>query len=803
MEFDLLRCGYCKREYNLHQHLPRLLLACGHTICTACIVSLIQGRFEMFCPFDKTQYLILPDRGINTFPINPTLKQILEGRTEKEMCKQHDEEITFFCMNDRTKVCSVCIHEGRHKDHDLKSLKKIKEEFDNRNKKVNIILGDLGHFLNSADSILHESEAGALKDIEESYERVIQMITQKKVEIISRTRMFFDIQRQKLEEMKSNSLKKNIIGHIEELALKNNSGIDTRKLMELIEKTKAIFIEKQAQRSKILDNQSQDFKYYTEQCLQAVNRSFELQSQLLKTQETNIKDIIDKFGQLYINNSKEEDKKKLFNAIISKANKLITLSQNGDCILIAPKENTPENNEPQDLKLSLEKARNLEDFIIRLDNKTIMEDTVNALYLIWTTLNKVCSLKLDFIGEEIQDHDVVNILRATFWKVKDLKKFEINLDNSHVTDNTTVFFLFREVIPKLLNLKSLALNLRYTKISDRTIETLATTSLPLINSLENFQLTLCGTQITDESVVQMFGSMEKVVRLALDFDFTQITDISINAFTKVTLPTMHSLQEFELYLSNTQVTDVSISHLLQSVPPVGNFFLSLDQTAISDRSLEIFAGSSLQRMENLDRFVLSLRSTNVGDQGVKALLSQLKRTKKLGLYLGNTKITNDFMQVFHQNMFNVMENLQEFDISLIDTLVTDEGVIQMFRNMPYTKYFSLSLADTKISDRTLKAFVETTLKTMPNLEYLQLNVWRTQVTDEGVIELFKCIKNIKRLRIFLQGTTVTNRSVDILEKYILNNEIRGLESLEIALDNTGVTPRGIAKLDQIKSNLNI
>ena len=45
-------CGVCKRRYNLGDRIPRILVHCGHTFCTSCLIK--------FHHIDHIQDMVIP-----------------------------------------------------------------------------------------------------------------------------------------------------------------------------------------------------------------------------------------------------------------------------------------------------------------------------------------------------------------------------------------------------------------------------------------------------------------------------------------------------------------------------------------------------------------------------------------------------------------------------------------------------------------------------------------------------------------------------------------------------------------------
>jgi hypothetical protein len=46
---DLNKCVLCKQDYDLAEKMPRILVHCGHTFCTECLIKFHQ-EFRIRCP---------------------------------------------------------------------------------------------------------------------------------------------------------------------------------------------------------------------------------------------------------------------------------------------------------------------------------------------------------------------------------------------------------------------------------------------------------------------------------------------------------------------------------------------------------------------------------------------------------------------------------------------------------------------------------------------------------------------------------------------------------------------------------
>ena len=56
-------CGVCKKKYNLGDRIPRILVHCGHTFCTSCLIKFHHVDHIRWCesPEQKSQSTAPPE----------------------------------------------------------------------------------------------------------------------------------------------------------------------------------------------------------------------------------------------------------------------------------------------------------------------------------------------------------------------------------------------------------------------------------------------------------------------------------------------------------------------------------------------------------------------------------------------------------------------------------------------------------------------------------------------------------------------------------------------------------------------
>ena len=166
-DFSQLKCPLCNIFYNSFENIPKILIICGHSICSKCFQSSINFNKKLICPIDNCEYDI---KKIENFPINLALldfiknslnkfninnqkqifnkinkynspnissisflsnstnksKNLLESikkiKSNKKInnCIEHQNRpLDILCLDDKKKICSNCALFGKHKNHNI------------------------------------------------------------------------------------------------------------------------------------------------------------------------------------------------------------------------------------------------------------------------------------------------------------------------------------------------------------------------------------------------------------------------------------------------------------------------------------------------------------------------------------------------------------------------------------------------------------------------------------------------------------------------------------------------------------
>ena len=79
--YDETKCPSCNLQYDEEIRIPRILLNCGHTICSQCISLSENAQTPLKCPEDNTEYQNI---SLISFPINKALIRLLHKISESK-----------------------------------------------------------------------------------------------------------------------------------------------------------------------------------------------------------------------------------------------------------------------------------------------------------------------------------------------------------------------------------------------------------------------------------------------------------------------------------------------------------------------------------------------------------------------------------------------------------------------------------------------------------------------------------------------------------------------------------------------
>jgi hypothetical protein len=152
-------CGVCKKKYNLGDRIPRILVHCGHTFCTSCLIK-FHHVDHIRCPYCKKLINNIDSPAkIESLPLNlnifgelvktdPVIMMLIDPESQNNLtslCPYHEEKQKhFYCSYHETNFCRECI-KSYHKLNeccvvDLYDIDKLYQLNEQNIKKNNMII---------------------------------------------------------------------------------------------------------------------------------------------------------------------------------------------------------------------------------------------------------------------------------------------------------------------------------------------------------------------------------------------------------------------------------------------------------------------------------------------------------------------------------------------------------------------------------------------------------------------------------------------------------------------------------------
>lgn len=785
----------------------------------------------MLCPVDKTSSSTQGKKATD-FVTNLALLQAIDLKPraaskprDRDLCKTHEERLDLVCLTDRCKICKYCKEYGNHKYHEVTHVKNVEGEAKTKKAYLEAMLKDFDNGQKDIDKLYDDEKNLLVQVVHNKFDNLINFLKTKKKEIGSEIGSSFDTERAKVKQSLSRDVGSRwpIEEQIASLSRKRLDEQFFNALQEPLptqarEDYEAFKVYSQELQRTLADSidamsmsivsQVNHFQHYDCKPQNALTR---VQSDHPIKQTTlnhdtgrglSMQDVyttrpLGRSNNTLILSPNQSQSQYMTSQTQSERFKTGILNPSKDMYMTPPRGRMMSPS--RGVMLSPEKVISKDGRMgLELNKDALSRDRLQALSSLWRQVDQVHDLKIDFRDDKVTDDELFEFFMSDFWSRSDILNLTMNFQGCQVGDQSIITLIF-EVLPKLRRIQSINLNLNFTKITDQTIKTFAEYLSTVSNQLENFQLGLYNTDVTDESVSLLFMAMGRVREFSLELGHTKITDESIEIFAKKTLLTMKWLESFKLYLYDTAVTDNSIIQLFTNMENVTSYTLELGGTKITDQTIEVFSRNTLSTMRNIQNLQLGLYNTEVSDQSVSKLFIEMRNLKTFSLNLGNTKVTDSSLRLFAKQTVPSMRNLEVFQLYLYNTQVTDHSIAYIFRSMSSIVTFLLDLDNTKITDVSLEQFARA-LQTMSSLQNLQLGLYNTNVTDKGVSKLFMKMDPIKKFILDLGKTKITDASIDAFAMHTLPS-MRKLEKFEFYLRNTGVTDHNKRLIAKVKENL--
>ena len=274
----------------------------------------------------------------------------------------------------------------------------------------------------------------------------------------------------------------------------------------------------------------------------------------------------------------------------------------------------------------------------------------------------------------------------------------------------------------------------------------------------------------------------------------------LKAFMSNNAAALKSLTSLYISVGNTKITDDGVTKLFVPLPNLSHLYLNFTNVPITDKAIEDLANNALAKMKTLQSLTVSLPGTELTDKGAFHLFSNIYNPSRLALQLGNTKINNKTLETLGKIKLPIMKALEDFEIGLSDTAVTDDGIINVVNSLKNLKRLCLRLDYGKITDRCLQVLGSNVLAPMKDLEEFYIGLGMTGVTDEGVLQVVSSLQNVKKLTIDLEFTGVTDKSWMGFYKGI-SPRMKEIRGLDVNMKDTQASEKTLAEIEDVKSQI--
>jgi len=625
---------------------------------------------------------------IDDFKINRVLVRLL--RTKPKTCHLHDLPLDLACLTDKCKVCKYCMDFGEHKGHKIVPLRAIQTEAEQKKEWLQVMSQDFEICSKKIYQTIEEEKELMLKMTKEQFEKIRDLTYKKEKEVCKEILFCFEMEKNKIDLNLEFDLR--LRNRAEERVAGLSDRTMSNKFLAAFEEEIKPFTtvtEYETFIKGIQQVRNELEKYVEAMCppLESYIKGFHI---TLPSQEisTNIDFMNDDENVYKVCGPNMLMIRKLFKLQLQKDELTISLKEK-------PQKNEKitviEEEEEEEVLLDLEKWKEIRKVKVELSNCIYTQEIDDSINYLWMHLYKISQLKINLSRSKgDNDEELVVFSIPDYEVLDDIQSFELNLIGCKV-DEPSILKIMKDILPKMTGLSNLDICFDHTNITDETIHSFTSDTLLHFAVIEHIKLDLGYTKVSDESIIPMFKRMKGLKSLDLAFNCTQITDASLQSLTDNTLAHCSSLEFFGLGLISTQVTDQSLIQLFEKInPKIKSFELNLSHTKITDQSIGFFAEKILPQFYDLQSFSLWLMDIEITDMSAIKIFKSLKKTlRSFTLSLNNTKITDESICVFVNYILPALTCLHSYNLWVDNTKVNTS----QYKKMLTASYTSISTTD--------------------------------------------------------------------------------------------------------------
>jgi len=420
--------------------------------------------------------------------------------------------------------------------------------------------------------------------------------------------------------------------------------------------------------------------------------------------------------------------------------------------------------------------------------------------------------------------DILKDAHKLLSKIQEMKHLIVKARDTQFTLKAGQLLSY--LISQIKSLESIELYLTQTELTDQHLIDISLSASSLEN-LSKCVLALGGTKITELSIKQIsrwfLSQPARMEDLELYLWGTQIVDSALDDLASNALSKMANLKSLVISLNNTDIGDKGIASLLTKaickMKHLRKLELALKELKITDESMSNNITAILNELQCLESLEIGLGGSGIKDGTVRGIahgLSNLSRIKKLNLYFWSTGITNECLKELGQSL-EKNRDIETFLLSLRDTTITDEGIDDLnvcWRTIAFQEFeiylrntqiqspffsglissanslskLAIELSESSVYDTVILNLSRDVLNFTRNLKILDIQIWQTFVTDDGIIELSKVIgeqKYLHELILGLGNTKLSDKGIRELNKALSRS--KNIQKYDLDFQNTEIT----------------
>ena len=435
-----------------------------------------------------------------------------------------------------------------------------------------------------------------------------------------------------------------------------------------------------------------------------------------------------------------------------------------------------------------------------------MNPEINSVLI--NKASEILLLELGLGGIPLTDDDMIFFSEKVLPELKSLQHFELWLGTTQVTDKG-----FKKLFKSLekgcaSRLKTFLLRINDSPVTDESIGEFALNTLPLMENLEDLNLSFQRSWVTDKSLNDLCRNLKclasKLKKFGLNVGGTAISDAVIDILALESIPLMKQITSFDMWLNRTKVTEKSLFNLFSSmvvISSVEELELNCTETAVTDENMSIFAHKALPEMNNLKKFTFYASKTKVQDVSLKPFFENLSRChqlQKMTIWLNDTAIRDESLLSL-ANTLSSLSHLTTLSLSFYETKLGDLGISHFCKSLKplaqNLEVLKLDFNDTQVTDEGISVLGNVIAPEMRSLKELKLFVCRTRVGDAGLKPLFENLRetmaSIQDITLRLSGTLITDQS---LLAFASLPKAESLRTVELWATNTKLSDLSLVPL---------